>query len=547
MTVSMQITKRIYRGNGVTREWDVDFPLISAENLGVYLTSPQGAEEEIFADFSVDPLTHKLIYPTVESGKSPLGADWKLTLLRRTPLTQEIDLLRQGELDAEVLEEGYDKLTMLVQELGEKVDRSIKYPVSSQEDDLETENFLKNILAAKEDAVLASSHAAQAAQQAQAGASSAQKTAEAALESITSAVNAGYETLAREGAEVIVSAQTYADAAAEQAETARHYAEGSIGKCMGEVYWSQSKALSDNPGALPLWTGAYYANAATLYPDFYAWVKEHTELCTTQADYDARLEEYGECPFYVADEAAGSLRLPKLAHYIKNANEDGGVTQREAGLPNITANIMGQNYAGLSEQFMNVEGSAARTVGSGGPSAKGGAELYMWKHDFDASRSSSVYGNSATVTPAHTTLYPWVCAYNTAVPASVAQTAEFQQSLIGKADADLANLTPAGKKVLARFSAPSSRFIDLTLGASGSEYTAPADGWMVSFFATSGAQIGTWVNIVTGLSNTGGTAGAYPYVGCSMKVKAGDVVAYHYNHPSGGIFRFVYAEGSEEA
>lgn len=434
MTVSMQLTKRIYQGNGVTREWDVDFPLISEDNLGVYLTSPQGAEEEIFTDFSVDLKTHTLTYPTAESGKSPLAADWKLTVLRRTPLTQEIDLLRQGELDAEVLEEGYDKLTMLVQELGEKVDRSIKYPVSSQEDDLETENFLKNILAAKEDAVVASSEAAQAARQANAGAARAQETAEAALESISSAVTAGCDTLAQEGREIISSAQTYADEAAGQAETARHYAEGSIGKCMGEVYWSQSKALSDNPGALPLWTGESYANAATLYPDFYAWVKAHAELCTTKADYDARLAQYGECPFYVADETEGSLRLPKLAHYIKNAGTE-GITQSEAGLPNISGQFRVAAYtgAGATEAF-------AYLGSDGTGNSPQGSNTSRHIIDFFASRSSPVYGKSNTVTPAHTTLYPWVCAYNTAVAASTAQTAQFQQALTGKADADLANV-----------------------------------------------------------------------------------------------------------
>ena len=114
-------------------------------------------------------------------------------------------------------------------------------------------------------------------------------------------------------------------------------------------------------------------------------------------------------------------------------------TTVEAGLPNITAKMMGTTYGGLADEYVNASG-ACRTEGNGGASAKGGTELYLWKHDFDASRSSAIYGKSSTVTPASTTLYPWVVAYTAAIPASTAQAAEFQQGLSGKADTNLGNI-----------------------------------------------------------------------------------------------------------
>ena len=76
---------------------------------------------------------------------------------------------------------------------------------------------------------------------------------------------------------------------------------------LGAIYFSSSSNEDDNPGALPLWSGAYYTNASTLYPAFYAWVKSHTELCKTKTEYDAAISTYGECPYYVVDEVAGSL------------------------------------------------------------------------------------------------------------------------------------------------------------------------------------------------------------------------------------------------
>ena len=73
-----------------------------------------------------------------------------------------------------------------------------------------------------------------------------------------------------------------------------------------------------------------------------------------------------------------------------------------------------------------------------GISGGGGSDLR--RKNFDASLSNPIYGKSSTVTPASTTLYPWVVAYTVAIPASTAQAAEFQQALSGKADTNLANI-----------------------------------------------------------------------------------------------------------
>lgn len=220
--------------------------------------------------------------------------------------------------------------------------------------------------------------------------------------------------------------------------SAKKYAQDALqnsrGFAIGTVYYSQSSLASENPGALPLWTGEYYANGAALYPDFYAWVKRHTELCTTKADYDARLAQYGEVPFYVVDEAAGSLRLPKLSNYIKAASTAEGITQKGAGLPNITGTYKnGQDGNTAYPSYTSEATGAFRSLGKGTVMQRGeNKSNYDYGLTLDASRSSLVYGKSDTVTPAHTTLYPWVAAYNAAVPASTAQAAEFQQGLSGK-------------------------------------------------------------------------------------------------------------------
>ena len=271
----------------------------------------------------------------------------------------------------------------------------------------------------------------------------------------------------------VYSAKKYAQEAAQSAQNFR-------GLSIGQVVLSQSNLATDNPGCLPLWTGEYYTNAVALYPDFYAWVKSHSELCKTKAEYDAAITTYGECPYYVADEVSGSLRLPKLANYIKMANSTEGITQKGAGLPNITGSIdpyvdMNRNWSGAFSVNKTAPTNPSGTSGNGN-----GSHVM-----FDASKSNAIYGASDTVQPAHTTLYPWVSAYNSAIQASTAQAAEFTAALAGKANADLSNASPAQSFInqSMAWGVP-----DYSAGvAVACPYTAPTAGLFVAF-CTSGVD-----------------------------------------------------------
>lgn len=202
---------------------------------------------------------------------------------------------------------------------------------------------------------------------------------------------------------------------------------------LGKVYLSQSSLASDNSGALPLFTGETIASANTIYPDFYNWVLAHTELQCTSAEYESALSTYGECAKYVIGD--GSLRLPLIKNYIKAANTLEGIKNIEAGLPNVTGDF---NAGGVWTRYASGAFNVPTAeVGGDGPAGNGSTQT---RYTFDASRSSAVYGKSDTVTPASTTLYPWVVAYAAAIPASTAQAAEFQQGLSGKADTNLGNV-----------------------------------------------------------------------------------------------------------
>lgn len=196
------------------------------------------------------------------------------------------------------------------------------------------------------------------------------------------------------------------------------------GKQIGEVYFSQSSDGNDNKGALPLFTGEVINNANNIYPQFYAWVLAHTSLCKTEAEWQTAVTTYGECPFYVINDTDKTIRLPKLGNYIKMANTTDGITQREAGLPSVI----------ITDLLYNENGADNNAIASGNINSPEGI---TWT----GTATNPIYGKSDTVTPAHTTVFPWVFAFNAAIPASTAQAAQFQAALTGKVDtADLAEV-----------------------------------------------------------------------------------------------------------
>ena len=93
------------------------------------------------------------------------------------------------------------------------------------------------------------------------------------------------------------------------------------------------------------------------------------------------------------------------------------------------------------------------------------------------------------------------------------------------------------------YSLPSNRYIDLTLGTSGSTYTAPADGWFI-LGGNNGYAVFDMNNGMASVSQyIPGWFGAHAYI----PVEKGEVVyAYPYNLTD-VIFRFIYAVGSQPA
>ena len=98
------------------------------------------------------------------------------------------------------------------------------------------------------------------------------------------------------------------------------------------------------------------------------------------------------------------------------------------------------------------------------------------------------------------------------------------------------------KSTISGWSMPSSRYIDLTLGASGSRYTAPANGW----FCVAKRSGGT--NQYLGLISNGLEVTVYYNSGMVARnfipCKKGSTITVNYNMSGNTeFFRFIFAEG----
>lgn len=319
--------------------------------------------------------------------------------------------------------------------------------------------------------------------------------------------------------EQVYSARHWAAKAAASAQDAAQSAQNSRGLAIGQLVWSQSSLAKDNPGCLPAWTGEYYPNAAALYPDFYAWVKSHPELCKTKAEYDSAIAAYGECPYYVVDEntAQTSLRLPKhknsgryLVKKEVNGNDwyalysDGWLEQG-----GYFANPQTIGITAITETFWKPYATPP-TLLFGNMSTRHQAAYDSEHYPYNVTATGFTHENVqpagqgtrwyafgyAAATPMENIKYPWIVSFTAAVPASTAQAAEFTGALAGKANMDLSNVPNASKSALLDLLAKDTATWATLVNAT--DFVAPSAGW-INYVPTNNADATLGIN--TGWSN----------------------------------------------
>ncbi|VGH96017.1 Phage T7 tail fibre protein [Klebsiella pneumoniae] len=116
MTVSTQVSRNEYTGNGATTQYDFTFRILDKSHLLVQTldTSESIVTLTLGTDYMVTGVNR------YNGGKvvltSALPAGYKISIERSTPVTQEASIRNQGGFFPEIHEDAFDKLTMLVQQ-----------------------------------------------------------------------------------------------------------------------------------------------------------------------------------------------------------------------------------------------------------------------------------------------------------------------------------------------------------------------------------------------------------------------------------------------
>jgi hypothetical protein len=128
-------------------------------------------------------------------------------------------------------------------------------------------------------------------------------------------------------------------------------------------------------------------HAITLYPN----------LATTEQNWQSAvtLSPLGQCGKFVIDDEAGTIRLPKVVNVMGALDLSSIGELQSAGLPNITGNLEVQFIS--NGALTECGNHALYTYGSSGSMTTGGDGYIGRGIAIDASRSSSIYGNSTTV------------------------------------------------------------------------------------------------------------------------------------------------------
>lgn len=316
---------------------------------------------------------------------------------------------------------------------------------------------------------------------------------------------------------------------------------------VGEIICSPFP-LSDS--GLHLLDGTLLSGSGTYgdFVDYIADLYEETPTAnyfTTESDWQTSVTTYGVCGKFVYDSTNNTVRLPKITGIIEGTTDVtalGNLVQ--AGLPNITGSFAlsnGEVYTPPTGAFYF------------GDACTGGAEpgtISVSGLKFDASRSSSIYGNSSKVQP-QTVKVLYYIVVSSAIKTDIQVDIDnVTTDLNSKADTDLTNCTNQGKIFISGNAMPSSAFINLTLGASGSSYTAPSNG----YFYLNKVVGSDWYYTSLDVYTSSDTFLYSVFADCYrtspatiiVPVFKGQKVTVNYN--ASGVtnyFRFIYAKGSE--
>jgi len=126
MTVSSAVNKVNFNGNGSQTVFAYSFKIFDQDDLTVILRNASGGEtvQSISTNYTVSGVGNAS-GGNVTMGTAPASGE-SLTIIREQPLTQGLDLVANDPFPAASFEDQLDKLTFMVQQHQEELNRSVK-------------------------------------------------------------------------------------------------------------------------------------------------------------------------------------------------------------------------------------------------------------------------------------------------------------------------------------------------------------------------------------------------------------------------------------
>lgn len=128
------------------------------------------------------------------------------------------------------------------------------------------------------------------------------------------------------------------------------------------------------------------------------------------------------------------------------------------------------------------------------------------------------------------------------------------EALNTKVDLDLENLSPAGKNSLSNLASISGRYVSFSLGAKGTTYIAPGDGWFYLSLTTEGQNPAEYVEMINNTTSfstykrkVDGNRNAI--IVDSIPAQKGNLITINYDDSytiRSAILKFFYLNGSNQ-
>ena len=183
--------------------------------------------------------------------------------------------------------------------------------------------------------------------------------------------------------------------------------------------------------------------------------------------------------YYILDTTNHRFKLPRTKFGFTGLRDNVG-NYVAPGLPNITGEIYNSNIAQRQNDYtgLNIHTGAFTVSQEYGTS--GGAWNYSMggRYNFDASRSSSIYGSSTTVQPSATQMYLYFYVGNF-TNSAIEQTAGITTAALNnKMDVDFNNSGPISDTFKTRLNSAGIRYIKETYMSGTDWYRVWSDNWI---------------------------------------------------------------------